>query len=39
MTIFFQLILVIDGRGISCEIALVWFSVDLTERGNITMTS
>ena len=26
-----MLILVIDGWGISCEIALIWMSLDLTD--------
>ena len=29
--IFFKLILVIDGWGISCEIAFIWMSLYLTD--------
>ena len=31
LDIIFKLILVIDGWGISCEIALIWMSLDFTD--------
>ena len=31
LDIIFKLILVIDGWGFSCEIALIWMSLDFTD--------